>query len=158
MALATYTVAVNAAFLQEIKEDHHELRQLMHHTGAMFDRPDWMPAEIDQLATLLGKLRDQLAMHFSLEEAFGYFEDAIESAPHLSRRAEDLRAQHATLYAILCRLAERCERLLHDKPVDDVLAALAADYRHFAAGFADHESQESELIVEAFNSDIGAGD
>jgi hypothetical protein len=158
MALATHTVAINAAFLQEIKDDHHELRQLMHHAGGMFARGDWMPAELGHLSVLLGKLRDQLAMHFSLEEAFGYFDDAIESAPHLSRHAEELRAQHAEMYSELCRLADLAERLVNQSALEPAMATLAADYRAFAVRFGEHESQETQLIVEAFNSDIGAGD
>ena len=77
MAIAMRTVSINPAFLREIKDDHHELRQLMHHTSAMLDHSG--PEEIDypRLVELLTKLRDQLAMHFSLEEAYGYFEDAI---------------------------------------------------------------------------------
>ena len=156
MAIAAHTVAINAAFLQEIKDDHHELRQLMHHVQAMFERPVWMTTEHGRLVDLLGKLRDQLAMHFSLEEAFGYFEDAITVAPHLSKRAENLRAQHARLYSDLSTLAERAESLFDGDT--DLIADLADGYRVFALGFIEHESRESELILEAFNSDIGTGD
>ncbi len=158
MALVTHTVSINAAFLQEIKDDHHELRQLMHHTAAMLKRPDWMRPELDRLVELFGKLRDQLAMHFSLEEAFGYFEDAVSVAPHLCRRAEALRSQHFQLYSDLCSLAERAEGLLYG-PVDDaMLIEIGDDYRQFAAVFHDHEARESELIQEAFHHDLGGGD
>jgi hypothetical protein len=158
MALATHTVGINAAFLQEIKDDHHELRQLMHHTMAMLERPSWMQTEHDRLVELLNKLRDQLAMHFSLEEAYGYFEDAISMAPHLCRQAEQLRAQHSQLYSDICRMAERAELMLYQEPDPTVLAILAADYRDFSDRFQEHESRESQLIVEAFNNDIGTGD
>jgi hypothetical protein len=156
MAIAAHTVAINAAFLQEIKDDHHELRQLMHHVQAMLQRPIWMTTEHTRLVDLLGKLRDQLAMHFSLEEAFGYFEDAIIVAPHLSKRADALRSQHAKLYSDLSALAERAESLCDEDaglPVD-----LVDGYRAFAQSFIEHESHEGELILEAFNSDIGTGD
>jgi hypothetical protein len=158
MALATRTVSINAAFLQEIKDDHHELRQLMHHTAAMLSRPAWMKIEFDRLVDLFAKLRDQVAMHFSLEEAFGYFEDAISVAPHLSRRAESLRAQHFQLYSDLSRLAERAESFLYHETAADEVACLAEDYQRFTASFHDHESRESELITEAFHDDLGAGD
>jgi hypothetical protein len=104
MAIAQRLVSINPAFLREIKEDHHELRQLIHHTSAMLDRSG--PVEIDyaRLVDMLTRLRDQLAMHFSLEEAYGYFEDAITVAPHLCRRAETLRGQHFDHFAELCRL------------------------------------------------------
>lgn len=158
MAVATYTVSINPAFLQEIKDDHHELRQLMHHTEAMLNRPSWMQIECDRLVDLFGKLRDQLAMHFSLEEAYGYFEDAISSAPHLSRRAEVLRAQHFKLYSDLAHLAERAEALLYHEAPADAVTGVADSYRDFSDRFHEHESRESDLIQEAFHLDIGAGD
>ncbi len=158
MALATHTVSVNPAFLQEIKDDHHELRQLMHHASAMLSRPAWMRTERDRLVELLTKLRDQLAMHFSLEEAYGYFEDAVSTAPHLSRRAEALRSQHFTLYSDFCRMVDEAEGRLYHEPASAAPAEVADRYRRFLAAFHEHEARESELIVEAFQEDLGTGD
>jgi hypothetical protein len=158
MALATHTVSINAAFLQEIKDDHHELRQIMHHTAAMLNRPVWMKVEYGRLVELLTKLRDQLAMHFSLEEAFGYFEDAVSVAPHLSKRAENLRAQHFEMYSDLCRLVDRAEQYLYHETVDDARVGLAAGYRELMNRFQEHEARENELILEAWNDELGTGD
>ena len=158
MAIITHTVSINAAFLQEIKEDHHELRQLMHHTEATLSRPDWMKVEYDRLVEMLGKLRDQLAMHFSLEEAFGCFEDALSVAPHLARRSEQLRAQHFALFSELCRLEDQAEQLLYHEAPATAVQKLAHDYRDFSARFRVHEAAESELVLEAVNADIGGED
>jgi hypothetical protein len=158
MAIVSRTVSINAAFLQEIKEDHHELRQLLHHTGAMLERPDWMPIEYNRLADLFEKLRDQLGMHFALEEAYGYFDDALLVAPRLSRKAEQLRSQHGELYADLCRLTDQAEQLLYHEASDAIVAQLAADYRTFCQQFYAHEHRENELILEAIDEDIGVGD
>jgi hypothetical protein len=158
MTIATHTVSINPAFLQEIKDDHHELRQLMHHVAAMFDRPGWMRVEYDRLVELITKLRDQLALHFSLEEAYGYCEDALSVAPHLSRRSEQLRAQHDTLYESLCRLVEGAEQLLYHETASVALARVAEEFRGFASQLHEHEANECDLILEAFNKDIGAGD
>jgi len=158
MAIAMRTVSINPAFLREIKDDHHELRQLIHHSSAMLDHSG--PVEIDykRLGELLTKLRDQLAMHFSLEEAYGYFEDAMMVAPHLSRRAESLRSQHFDLFAEMCRVVECSEQLLyHEMPVR-LLPRLAGQYHEFLSCFHEHEAAESDLIMEAFNDDIGTGD
>ncbi len=108
MAIASRTVSINAAFLQEIKEDHHELRQLMHHTASML-RVGMSEQDQPRLTEMLVKMRDQLAMHFTLEEAYGYFEDAIEAAPHLNRQAEKLRAEHPLLFNELCGLVDSAE-------------------------------------------------
>ena len=158
MALATHTITVNAVFLQEIKEDHHELRQLMHHVAAMLDRPTWMKIELDRLVELLAKLRDQVGMHFTLEEAYGYFEDAIGDAPHLNRRAEQLRAQHQGLYSLVCGLVERAEQRLYHESGPLAGPELAECYREFSDRFHAHESRESALILEALSRDIGVGD
>ena len=102
MAIVTHTVSINPAFLQEIKDDHHELRQLMHHTAAMLDRPEWMKVEHARLSELFVKLRDQMAMHFSLEEAYGYFEDCAEhrAASSAWRRGAPLAAFRLVFRAV----------------------------------------------------------
>jgi hypothetical protein len=158
MAIVSRTVSINAAFLQEIKEDHHELRQLLHHTGAMLGRPEWMPIEYDRLADLFEKLRDQLGMHFALEEAYGYFDDALSVAPRLCRKAERLRSQHGELYSQLCRLTDCACQLLYHEASEASLTKLAADYRVFCQQFYAHEQHENELILEAIDEDIGVGD
>ncbi|REK11431.1 MAG: hypothetical protein DWQ37_14195 [Planctomycetota bacterium] len=158
MAIAMRMVSINPAFLQEIKEDHHELRQLMHHTSAMLDRSGPEEIEYKRLVEMFSKLRDQLAMHFSLEEAYGYYEDAISIAPHLCRRAERLQGQHFELFGELCRLAEMSEQLLYHEQPKTLLGGLAGDYRRFQVRFREHESQERDLILEAMNDDIGTGD
>ncbi|MEX2114769.1 MAG: hemerythrin domain-containing protein [Pirellulales bacterium] len=158
MAIVLRTVSINAAFLQEIKDDHHELRQLMHHISAMLERPDWMPIEFDRLTDLFEKLRDQLAMHFSLEEAYGYFEDALAVAPRLSRRADQLRSQHGELYSQLCAMTDRAEQLLYHETTVAAVGQLAADYLAFCQAFHEHERRENDLILEAIDEDLGGGD
>src|SRR5262245_47313941 len=117
MAMITATVTVNPAFLQEFKEDSHELRQLLHHTSAMLARPREMRTEGRRLVELLEKLRDQLALHFSLEESYGYFEEALNVSPQLSRQAECLRSQHSDLYLEVCRIVELAQKCVFDEHV-----------------------------------------
>src|SRR5262245_61954266 len=89
----TGTVTVNAAFLQEIKEVNQELWSLLADLRHRCQRPI-APGHCRLLIDKLCQLRDQLALHFSLEEAYGYFEDPVEVAPQLSRQAEMLRSEH----------------------------------------------------------------
>jgi hypothetical protein len=158
MAIALRTISINAAFLQEIKEDHHELRQLMHHVAVMFDHAGPVEFEYARMVEMLGKLRDQLALHFSLEQAFGYFDDAISAAPHLSRRAEQLRAEHGTLFSELGCVVEAAEKLLYHETPSAALAHVATSYLVFDQHFHDHEARESELILAAFDDDLNGGD
>jgi hypothetical protein len=158
MVTAQRTLTINAAFLQEIKEDNRELRQLLDDCAALLSRPHQAGVELRRVSQLFGKLRDQLAMHFSLEEAYGYFDDAIDVAPRLSRQAESLRSQHPRLFVALCELVEEAEQLLyHERPpleLDD----LASGFAQFHRELQEHEAHEDALIVQVFNEEIGGGD
>src|SRR5262245_65894974 len=102
------TVTVNAAFLQEIKEVNQELWMLQADLRHRFQRPV-APGHCRFLVDKLCLLRDQLALHFSLEEAYGYFDDPVDVAPQLSRAADRLRSAHKGLYLAVCGLVERSE-------------------------------------------------
>jgi hypothetical protein len=158
MSIIAGTVTVNAAFLQEIKEDAREFRQLLTQATAMLE-PAQLPAlDCKCLVDLLGKLRDQLALHFTLEEAYGYFEDAIDAAPRLSQQAETLRNQHQSLFAEFCQLVELSEQLLYHEVGEERIEQVARRFQRFRAELQLHESREHELILAAFNDDIGGGD
>ena len=112
MLRATRTVTINAAFLREIKEDNERLQALLEEVlGMCQTRP---PALVRprRFASLLAELLDQLAMHFALEGAYGYFNDPVSVAPHLSEQADRLRRQHADLYVEMMQIAERAERIV----------------------------------------------
>ena len=78
MAVLTGTLTINAAFLAEIKEDDLRLRELLN--AAAHDATDSASGRINarERVELYQALRDQLALHFTLEDAYGYFHDAIE--------------------------------------------------------------------------------
>jgi hypothetical protein len=150
----TSTVSINPAFLQEIKEDHQELWQLVAEAELACLAPHPPPR---RLAELLNRLRDRLGMHFALEEAFGYFDDPVSVAPRLCQRADQLRAQHSELFLQTCRIVEAVEQLqYHEHSLP--LARLTADFREFHKALMEHEAQENMLILQAFDDDLGVGD
>ena len=106
----------------------------------------------------LCQLRDQLALHFSLEEAYGYFDDPIDVAPQLGRQAEHLRAQHKELYVDLCDLVERGERLFYDEQHAALALWIGPQFVEFDQRLRRHEEAENELITQAYDDDIGVGD
>ena len=158
MLIATSTVTVNAAFLQEIKQDAVELRELLHEVSQRLLRRRARVADARDMVDLLTRLRDQLAIHFALEEAFGYFENAVDIAPRLSERAEELRAEHDLFFRDICSICEQAERLLYHEASPRTLRQVATGYADFADAFEQHEAREVELIMEAFDDDIGVGD
>lgn len=157
-SMLTRTVTVNAAFLQEIKDDNRELHELIEQLHQMFAQQHWNHHRVRDLADACDQLRDQLAMHFSLEEAYGYFEDAVQQAPRLCDKAERLQAEHSTLYIAASNLAEDAEKLLYSEDGAVGIGRLERQFDALYLLLEDHESREQDLILAAFDEDIGVGD
>lgn len=159
MAIRTTTVTINAAFLREIKEDNQRLKELLAELREVLGErgsPEWLTRYA--LIEKLGNFRDQLATHFALEEAFGYFDEPLKAAPQLAERAEELRQQHADLFVRLCRLVDQAEDDYQREPHERAFRLIAERFHQFDADLQVHEQAENELIMEAFNADIGVGD
>ncbi len=152
-------LTINAAFLQEIKEDNRELRELLADCLAACEPAGWRRT-IDpmKLTRLLGKLRDQLGMHFALEEAYGYFDDAVSVAPQISQRALELRQQHRPLFVEMCQLVDETEQLRYHEPTSVHWQDIAENFFNFHERFRQHEAAEDQLIMQMINEEIGCGD
>ena len=157
MLTAQGTLTINAAFLQEIKEENCELHQLLHDCQAALCTPGATAADPNLAVELLGRLRNQLSLHFALEETYGYFDDAVHVTPQLADRALKLRSQHSELFLSLCGIADRAEKMLDEGQSAD-LAGIMGEFEEFHSRFQDHEAQETELIVQVVNEEIGCGD
>jgi iron-sulfur cluster repair protein YtfE (RIC family) len=157
-AIATGTVTVNAAFLQEIKEVNQDLWRLLANVRRMCDSAACIDSAPRRFFGLVEQLRDLLALHFALEEAYGYFDDPVDVAPQLCERAEALRDEHRDLYLKIVDLSETSELLTQPlRPTGTVLVAVRK-FRSFDQQFTRHESLENELILSEYDDDIGVGD
>jgi hypothetical protein len=156
---APETVTINTPFLREIKEDNEQLRVLLAQAGRMCRQsPASGRTRLRRFASLLADVRDQLAMHFSLEEAYGYFDKPVFVVPHLSEQAFRLRAQHVALYEDVCRLTEAAENLLFCSGCINDSRQLVWDFMDFHSRLQQHEAEENELIAEAYTMNIGVAD
>jgi hypothetical protein len=154
---STGTVTVNAAVLQEIKEVHQDLWRLLADLRHRCQRPI-APASCRLLIDKLCQLRDQLALHFSLEEAYGYFDDPIDVAPQLGRQAEQLRSEHKNLYLDFCDLVDRAERMFYDEQHAALALWIGPEFLAFDERLRGHEERECALILDAYEGDLGVGD
>lgn len=153
----TSTVTVNAAFLQEIKEVNQELWQQLAGLRHRCQRP-LAPGMCRQLVEQLGQVRDQVALHFALEEAYGYFDDPVEVAPRLCRQADALRSEHKELYSQLSDLVDRAEQMLYQERLTALAVWVGPVFLEFDARLRSHEERENDLIFEAYDADIGGED
>lgn len=149
-------LAVNAAFLQEIKDDNRHLKALWDQLVPMLSHPETAQNHWPELIFGLAELRDQLAIHFSLEEAYGYFDDAVDIAPHLSLKAEALKTQHSALFSQIRDLADQITELNADS-IEHVQKGIRK-FEAFRKSFESHEESELKLILQTFDDDLGVGD
>ncbi len=153
---STRQVAVNAAFLKEIKEDNLLLKSLWDQIGPLAAHIETATNHWPELITLLSDLRDQLAIHFTLEEAYGYFDDAVDIAPQLSLQAENLRGQHRNLFEQIRDLADRVTEVSLES--EQQSTAFMKRFSRFRRDLENHEEDELKLILESLDDDLGVGD
>ncbi len=152
------STSINAAFLHEIKVDDMRLKRLLAHLKTFGKIRPFGLNRLPSLAKLLGDFRDQLAFHFTLEEAYGFFDDAIEEAPQISRKVTLLKYQHVQLFDRACSLAAKAEEIAGESPCLRAVARLRRDIRALLARLQEHERAENRLIMDVLNVDLGVGD
>ncbi len=150
------SLSVNAAFLKDIKDDNRELKVLFDKIKPLVSHTQTVVNHWNEIVELLDQLRDQLALHFSLEEAYGYFDAAIDTAPELSASAAFLKSEHGQLFRQIRDLADWSAEasVSKDTDVQNLIASYAKFYRRLQV----HEEAELELILQALDDDLGVGD
>lgn len=159
-------LTVNAAFLKDIKDDNRDLKILIDRMRLLTQRREAAANHWPELLTLLADLRDQLALHFGLEEAYGYFDDAIGTGADLSVTADILRSQHAVLFEEARHLAEAAaDAHTGDTPIEGEIPEVTTAqerilnrFDEFLEQFHEHEEAELKLILDALEVDVGVGD
>lgn len=158
IANSTSTVTVNRAFLKEIKDVNQDLWQIVAELREVTRNPYLVRSRRYQFVGMLEDLRDHLALHFALEEAYGYFDEPLRVDPRLSSRAKMLRSQHRELYLHSCDLIDHAMQLHDGHHVQALARRLVDEYADFDARLNQHERDENELIQQEWDEDIGVGD
>ena len=153
VATITKTLAVNPAFLQEIKDCNPDLWQAVDQLAGMrLPGIDEHPGQtLRRLTRLLDQLRDQVALQFALEESYGYLEVPAHISRVTCRLAGDAQAQHSTLYLRLSELAEQAEELQYRGLEMSRLRELVDASLQFVAELQQHEQLEQELIHRSYD-------
>ena len=157
VAQTASTVTVNAAFLQEIKEVNQELWQLLANIREVCSSAIMVRQHTAQLVDMLTELRDQLALHFALEEAYGYFDDPTYVPPFVAEQAGQLRAEHRRLFVLATRLADDAEEFQFDGNLGEIVISIPIRFACLDRELLEHEARENELIMNQFD-ELGVGD
>ncbi len=158
MLLQTKTKAINSAFLEEIKQLNRELWQLVDDLEVACNYRLKTTDGCMFFCVRLTRLRDQLATHFSLEEAFGYLDDPVEIAPRLSDLAENLLKEHRRLQDRISELVNFTWALQNRGSLQVAFRQVAKEFHGFHNDLRRHERREQLLILQAYDDDIGVGD
>jgi hypothetical protein len=158
MLIQTRTVTVNSAFLEEIKLLNQELWKLLEALSRECTQRLADQESCTGFCISLTRLRDQLATHFSLEEAFGYLDGPIDIAPRLSDRAERLRLEHVELTERISALVDFAWTLNGRQRLKQGFREVGSEFDGFHAQLRSHERKEQMLILQAYGEDIGCGD
>ena len=142
MITSTLPITVNAAFLQEIKEDNLVLRQLLVEIRRAVAGPGPIRGQWKRFVELLGALRDHLAVYFALEETYGYLENPVSVAPSLSRSA-----QHERLYLEVGAIFEQAEQWLYQEALASPPRKTVRRFIAFCHQLREHEAREDDLIL-----------
>jgi hemerythrin len=127
---------------------HRELKELLCRIDCMLTEQS---ASVDAAAALLGQLGDRLVKHFALEEADGYFAEALTHSPQLIARANDLLAQHP-------KMTHLVRELTAAEPGADWWQQTRERFQAFTRELLKHERSEDQLLQEAYARDIAATD
>jgi hypothetical protein len=141
------TTRVNAAFLQEVKDNNvllwSTLRELRKLPATCVD-PIVGSA---QFVTWIGRLRELLSLQFSLEDTYGYIE-ASPAVLQLSAVADAgvARAQHCELYLQIHELCEQAEEAQYRGTISRDLKSFFEAFELLDESLQAHEEAEAELI------------
>ena len=148
-------VTINSAFMQEIKEASGELWALLDRLAEFGSHP-WLVRDHPKFAVdLVAQLQDQLALYFSLEEHYGYFEGPASVEPQFSEQATSLREEHRTMYLDICAILDRAERLLDQHRLASLTQHIVVRLDAFCAQLKAHEKREQEMLLKVLDDGRG---
>jgi hypothetical protein len=113
-------------------------------------QPDSEPSWRARVAGLLNPLRAAFAAHRAATEgATGLYAEVVQDAPRLARTVDGLVEEHATLDGAMARLARIASSVESDAE------ALRHEAMVILAALAQHRQRDSDLVYDAYTTDIG---
>lgn len=155
MSINGSNITINAAFLQEIKDNNLRLVEILKTLWKLCSVDDKRNLEPARFSELINKLRDLLEMHFTLEDTLGYLDDPLQIIPVLCKEAKRLNGQHVELYLEINAIADQAEESVHLQVNEIIYTKLIKRFRKFHEALLKHESEEYDLIMIAYYEDAG---
>ena len=137
---------------ERIKLEHDVLREKLRQIRSVLAVRD---VEGKEISDLLHEFQCALAVHFSNEEeSEGFFESVTAHSPRLAHQAGRLCIEHDLL---MSRAAELCRFAAAGSPSLAWWRELSSRCHEFGQQLMRHESEESQLLQQAYQEDLGGG-
>jgi hemerythrin-like domain-containing protein len=107
---------------------------------------------LERVCTRLSATRAHVLDHFQFEEQDRYMDKVRKREPRFERAIEELVKEHR-------QLAQSLDAVIEEARTADTLNdSLRANVHAWIGHIRQHEARESRLVLDAFNSDVGAED
>ena len=107
------------------------------------------------LLAILDALVDTLPKEFALKSRDGYLNEVLLEFPNWDREVDRLEVQYVRLYK---RLRQLRDRVVMRRALEFIAERLRGDLREWMESFTSLHHEERELVMEAANLEVGAGD
>ena len=135
-----------------IADDHRHLRARLQQLQQTLAGAGLSNSQAEQE---LRQLERELDEHFAAEELGGFFAQILADRPEFGQRVQRLVDQHREFRATIRILRSTCRLACVES---GVRAGWLAAFDDFERCFANHERAEHELLFDAIERDLGAGD
>jgi len=143
------TTSKEKQIYDEIRREHEHLRELLGNLHqALIERRE----AANKLSEMMTSLQEHVRVHFHEEEEGGLFSEVTAQAPRMSDRAEELKNEHVDLGAMVVELVTLASE------EDELCTSLDTKFHDFSKALMQHESKENELLLDAYEDDIGSAD
>ncbi len=134
---------------EEIRREHEHLREVL---GKIRHALNVRMEAATNLAEMMSSLQQHVSVHFHEEEEGGFFHEVVVQAPRMSNRADALKQEHVGLATAVVELVTIASE------ENELCKSLDTKFHDFSKTLMQHESKENELLLDAYDDDIGAAD
>jgi iron-sulfur cluster repair protein YtfE (RIC family) len=137
---------------EQARAEHEQIRERL---KLLHQQLDKRQASLDDIIKRLQELRDCLTAHFRSEECDGFFQQIVEHAPQLTRKADVLSHEHL---AMLDELDQLIQFATCDSGQPLCWRTVTLRFDEFMRKLMHHEREENGMLQTAFVDDLGTMD
>lgn len=141
------------SWVEQLANEHTMLETYLDQLDDLIAAPD--DHTIQALRPLLHEVFDRCRTHMELEERDGYMIGLVQTQPHLTNAVNELRDEHDVLLSAMTEITVSVDQ---SEDMDRLEGSFVPQIREWLDQMRRHEHRENELVLEAFNQDIGTKD